>query len=401
VHNEFSRVGLVGQWQRQASSHVPIQSPASRIPDDIRCARDYEIAAQRFMAESVYAYIHGGSALDQTSTANPRAFGRWTVCPRLLGDIRQSDTRVQLPGAMLDHPVLLAPVAYQNLAHPEGEIAVARAAAATGSAQILSTLSSFSLEEVAQSAPARRWFQLYLQPDRNASLDLIRRAETAGYKAIMLTLDATLQIPSARAQATGFTLPAACVAANLQQYGRPDAVAGGMALRRDVIGGLLRHAPCWSDLEAVLAHTQLPVWVKGVMHPDDARALQGRGVAGAVVSNHGGRALDGAPAALQMLPLIRSAVGAQYPILFDSGIRSGTDVFKAIALGADAVMIGRAQMYALSVAGALGVAHLLTLLREELAVCMAHAGCRSLADIRSATLIRNGATEVRDECASC
>ena len=149
----------------------------------------------------------------------------------------------------------------------------------------------------------------------------------------------------------------------------------------------MRGAPAWGDLDELIQQSPLPVWVKGVLHPDDARELQRRRVAGIVVSNHGGRSLDGAPASLRMLPAIRAAVGAGYPLLFDGGIRSGGDVFKAIALGADAVLVGRLQVYALAVAGALGVAHMLKLLREELEACMAQAGCATLADVRRATLV--------------
>jgi isopentenyl diphosphate isomerase/L-lactate dehydrogenase-like FMN-dependent dehydrogenase len=144
----------------------------------------------------------------------------------------------------------------------------------------------------------------------------------------------------------------------------------------------MQQAPRWDDLDWLLSQTALPVWVKGVLHPDDARALQARGVAGVVVSNHGGRGLDGAPASLHALPAVRQAVGKSFPLLFDGGIRSGTDVFKALALGADAVLVGRLQVYALSVAGALGVAHMLQLLRDELEICMAQAGCATLDDIR-------------------
>jgi isopentenyl diphosphate isomerase/L-lactate dehydrogenase-like FMN-dependent dehydrogenase len=156
-----------------------------------------------------------------------------------------------------------------------------------------------------------------------------------------------------------------------------------------IFQGLMRAAPTWPDLAWLMSQTSLPVWVKGVLHPDDALALQAAGVAGVVVSNHGGRSLDGAPASLAALPAIRAAVGDAYPLLLDGGIRSGADVFKALALGADAVLVGRLQMYALSVAGPLGVAHMIKLLREELEVCMALAGCATLHDIDAGALLRD------------
>jgi isopentenyl diphosphate isomerase/L-lactate dehydrogenase-like FMN-dependent dehydrogenase len=181
-------------------------------------------------------------------------------------------------------------------------------------------------------------------------------------------------------------MPADCIAANL----RPEPAVQPPETPGDsrIFQGLMRAAPTWDDLAWLMAQTSLPVWVKGVLHPDDALALRAAGAAGIVVSNHGGRSLDGAPASLAMLPAVRAAVGDEYPLLLDGGIRSGTDIFKALALGADAVLVGRLQLYALSVAGALGVAHMIKLLREELEVCMALAGCATLDDIDSGALVR-------------
>ena len=228
------------------------------------------------------------------------------------------------------------------------------------------------------------------------TLDLLRRAEVAGYAAIVVTLDAAIQLPSLAALRAGFRLPTECVAANLRGYTEvdaPDDPRGGRQIFRDV----MRSAPTWTDLAWLRSSTGLPVWVKGLLHPDDAVRLRDAGVDGLVVSNHGGRALDHAPASLAQLPSIRAAVGSAFPLLFDSGIRSGTDVYKAIALGADAVLIGRLQVYALAMAGALGVAHMLRLLCEELEVCMASTGCSSLDEVRRAGCVRFAAREV-DPC---
>jgi isopentenyl diphosphate isomerase/L-lactate dehydrogenase-like FMN-dependent dehydrogenase len=363
------------------------QQALGAIPPAIRCAQDYEELARRFMAGPTYEYVAGGSGRDQTVAANLAAFAQWSVCPRLLRDVTRGHTRVTLGADTFDHPILLAPVAFHKLAHPAGELDTARAAQAMDACMVSSTLSSCSLEEIARFAGPSRWFQLYFQPGRDATRELVARAEAAGYKAIVVTLDASIQAASLRALRAGFQMPADCVAANLRRESPVQADGPGPGHSR-IFQGLMRAAPTWDDLEWLMAQTSLPVWVKGVLHPDDALALRAAGAAGLVVSNHGGRSLDGAPASLAMLPAIRAAVGNDYPLLLDGGIRSGTDVFKALALGADAVLVGRLQLYALSVAGALGVAHMIKLLREELEVCMALAGCATPGDIDIGALVR-------------
>lgn len=364
----------------------PPAAPLNRIPADVHCARDYETLARRFIADADYQYIAGGSGEDRTLAANLAAFDGWSLCPRLLHEVGAGNTRLQLAGQAFAHPVFMAPVAHQLLVHAAGETETARAAAAVESCLLASTLSSRSLEDIAAAAGPHRWFQLYFQPRREATLDLVHRAEAAGYAALVVTLDATIQLPSTRALHAGFRLPERCVPANLQPYAAttPSAATAG----RSRIFQLMEQAPTWRDLDWLLTQTRLPVWVKGVLHPEDARALRERGMTGLVVSNHGGRTVDGVPASLHALPAIRSAVVEDYPLLLDGGIRSGSDIFKALALGADAVLVGRLQLYALSVAGALGVAHMIRLLREELEVCMAVTGCTTLADVRQTTLFR-------------
>ncbi len=364
---------------------APPASALSQIPADIHCAQDYELLAERFIAGPLYAYIAGGSGRDTTLSANLSAFGEWSICPRVLRDVRAGHTRLALNGHQLAHPILLAPVAFQKLAHPQGELDTARAAAAVQACMISSTLSSYALEQIAAAASGERWFQIYFQPQREVTQDLLRRAEAAGYRAIVVTLDASIQSPSLRSLRAGFSMPPGCTAANLRHYppSKPVDLHPGQSR---VFQGLMSVAPTWQDLDWLLAHTSLPVWIKGVLHPQDARELQARGVAGLIVSNHGGRTLDGAPASLHALPQIRGVVGDDFPLLLDSGIRSGADIFKALALGADAVLVGRLQLYALSVAGALGVAHLIKLLREELEACMAMAGCETLLDVRRTVL---------------
>lgn len=363
-----------------------LRPPLDHIPAAVACAQDYEFLAERFLSAARYAYIAGGSGHDTTVEANRAAFTHHAICPRVLRDVTAGHTRLTLLGETHPHPLLLAPVAFQKLAHPQGELETARAAAATDTTLICSTLSSCRLEDIAAAAGPQRWFQLYFQPARLATLVLVRRAEAAGYGALMVTLDAAIQVPSRHARDAGFVMPEDCRPENLSGHAAPAQVELAPGASR-ILQGYMRDAPTLEDLVWLQQQTVLPILVKGILHPDDALGLKSMGVAGLVVSNHGGRGLDGAPASLRMLPAIRAAVGGDFPLLFDGGIRSGSDVFKALALGANAVMVGRLQLYALSVAGALGVAHMLRLLREELEVCMALTGCAMLEDIQSAALL--------------
>lgn len=365
--------------------NTPIHPPLSRLPEGIQAARDYEFLARRHVAGPTLAYIEGGSGDDVSVRANRNAFERVTITPRLLRDVSGGHTRLTLAGRTLAHPILLAPVAFQTLVHGQGERETARAAAATETVMVLSTLATTALEDVAALAGPAPWFQLYFQPDRAATLALLRRAEAAGYGALVVTLDAVIQAPSRSALHAGFRMPPECVPVNPP----PAAPASGERPgpgQSVIFQGLMRQAPTWADLAWLMESTRLPVWIKGVLHPEDAVQLRARGVAGLVVSNHGGRSLDHAPATLAALPALRAAVGDACPLLLDGGIRSGADVFKAIALGADAVAVGRLQVHALAVAGALGVAHMLKLMREELETTMAMAGCATLADVRAASV---------------
>ena len=358
----------------------PAQAPLGSIPPEIACAQDYETLAPNFMALPHHAYVAGGSGLDITVGANQAAFARWAIYPRLLRDVKVGHPRSEIGGEQYAHPIFLAPVAFQKLAHPAAELDTARAAYAMEACMVSSTLSSATLEDIARTGGPQRWFQLYFQARREDTLALTERAAQAGYRALVVTLDAAVQVPSQRALRAGFRMPADCVAANLRGHGVVER-AERAAHESRIFQGVMLDAPTWDDLAWLMRTTRLPLWIKGVLHPDDARALKDLGVAGLIVSNHGGRSLDGAPASLDALPAVRAAVGRDVPVLLDSGIRSGADVFKALALGANAVLVGRLQMYALSVAGALGVAHMLKLLREELEVCMAQAGCASLGEI--------------------
>lgn len=361
-----------------------------RIPPGVAAAADYEAVARAVLDEAAFAYLNGGAADEITLHENRRAWASLRLMPRVLRRLAGGHTRVELLGRTWPHPILIAPVAYQCLAHPQGEVATAHAAAAQGSGLVLSTQSSAPLEQVAQvclAEPARGplWFQFYLQHDRGFSQALLERAERAGYEALVMTVDAPVQGPRDRERRAGFRLPTGISAVNLAGLGPlPPADTG--AGRSALFDGLLRHAPTWDDLAWLRGITRLPIVLKGVLHPDDARQACALGVDALVVSNHGGRTLDTAPATAHCLPAIADAVGDTLPLLVDGGIRRGTDVLKARALGARAVLIGRPVVHALASAGAVGVAHLLRLLRDELEIAMALCGCASLDEVTRAVL---------------
>ncbi|MCB1665775.1 MAG: alpha-hydroxy-acid oxidizing protein [Pseudomonadales bacterium] len=350
------------------------------IPPEIVSAQDYEALGLKRLPADLAAWLAGGSAEEWTLRRNREAFGevglRNSIC-RVPSGV---DTRLPLLGQTLPHPLLLAPVANHGLVHPEGEIATAQGAEAVLAALVLSSQANTPLEQVAGHV-SRRWMQLYWQQTPERTLRLIRRAEDAGYSALVLTLDAPVQALSRGAQRQGFALPAHLGHPNLEPAVRREAAPG-----QSPIDVLLQEAATLESLDFILGNTSLPVLVKGVMESDDAVELLGHGVHGLIVSNHGGRALDGVSASLEALPRIRQAVGDGATLLFDGGIRSGHDVFKALALGADAVLIGRLQLYALAVAGPLGVAHMLKILHEELQLCMALTGCATCEEIGPHTL---------------
>lgn len=349
------------------------------LPPDLVCADDYERHASRLLAPETLAWIAGGAGSETTVAANRTAFARWQILPRLLRDCSAGSTRLQLCGLPLRHPVALAPVGHLGLVHAQAESDSARGAEAAQALMVASTQSTHKLEQIAASSAGPLWFQLYFQRQREHTLDLLQRAHRAGYKAVVVTLDAPIQALSRGAQRARFAVPAELAPGNLRNYRTPAGVLSPD--QSTVFQGLMAVAPGWDDLLWLREHTRLPLIAKGIAHPEDALRLREAGVDAMVISNHGGRTLDGAPASLDLLPAIRLALGPDYPLLLDGGVRSGADVFKALALGAQAVLVGRPQAYALAVAGALGVAHLLRLLHEELELCMALAGCATVDQI--------------------
>nr|WP_296340205.1 alpha-hydroxy acid oxidase [uncultured Acidovorax sp.] len=368
-----------------------IQIPARHtIPSGLVTLADHELHARTQLDDNAWAYFSGGAADEISLRANRSAWDALPLWPRVLRPLAGGHTRVPLLGRTLAHPILLAPVAFQRMAHPDGELAMAYAAAALGAGVVLSTQASVSLESVAQAVlpdPGRGplWFQLYLQPDRGFTQALVQRAEAAGYEALVLTVDAPTSGVRDRERRAGFRLPPGVGPVNLTglQVPAPSALSPGQSALFD---GLLHHAPTWDDIAWLQSITRLPVLLKGVLHPADARQAVSVGAAGLIVSNHGGRTLDTAPATATALPRVVQAVGGAVPVLVDGGIRRGTDVLKAMALGASAVLVGRPAVWGLANAGAAGVAHVLRLLRDELEVAMALTGCATLAEATPALL---------------
>ena len=362
--------------------------PLNSIPAEIACLTDYEPYARQRMRAQDWAYFSAAAADELTLRDNLASFGRWGLWPAALSRFDQPSTRLSLLGQAMDYPILLAPVAYQRLAHPQGELASVLGAGAMGATSVISLQASHAFEDIAAQAHAPLWAQWYWQADRAFTLDLLGRLKTAGYAALMLTVDAAVNGVRNQEQRAGFTLPAEVEAVNLRGASAPQGVLGAAGTSPLFSSGLLDRAPTWDDLAWLLQNSPMPVWVKGIMRPIDARRALDVGVAGIVVSNHGGRTLDGAPASVDVLAQVCQVVQGRVPVLMDGGIRRGTDVLKALALGATAVMIGRPYIYGLAAAGAAGVAHVLHILRAELEVAMALTGCNTLADISPELLYR-------------
>lgn len=368
-----------------------------RVPSDTVSLADYERHFSRSADAGVRAYVDGAAADGITQRSNRAAFDELYLLPRVLADMTGATAATTLFGMALDYPIIIAPTAYHKLVHPEGEMATALAASLARTVMTVSTQASVRLEDIAAAAHAPLWFQLYTQPRWDDTLTLVRRAEAAGYKALMLTVDAPLSGIRNMEQRAGFRLPEGVRAVNLSDF---PASAQPARPGSPVFQGMLGHAPGWSTLERLCGATRLPVLVKGILAPEDAELAIGAGCAGIVVSNHGGRVLDTVPPSMAVLPLVVNRVAGRVPVLVDGGIRRGTDIVKAIALGAAAVLIGRPVLHALAIGGVEGVAHMLTVLQTELEAAMALTGRARLKDIdptilmtrdgRGATVSRTG-----------
>ncbi|OUR74398.1 alpha-hydroxy-acid oxidizing enzyme [Methylophaga sp. 41_12_T18] len=364
---------------------TPLKAPLTAIPAELVSVADYARYAQQHIPHAIYEYIAGGGGDEITLNRNRQKLDELLIHPHVLTDCTQGSTQTQILDETWRHPMMLAPVAFHRLVHEQGEIATAQAASVLETGMAVSTLSSVSMEKIAAELDSPKWFQLYFQQSRDFTLSLVKRAEAAGYSKLIITVDAPLHGIRNRAQRAKFVLPAGVEAVNLVD--RPELPSAAFDASQSIVfQGMMSETPIWQDIEWLQQQTEMPIILKGILSPIDAKKAVDLGIAGIIVSNHGGRTLDCIPSAIEALPVIRQAVGESFPLLLDSGIERGTDVFKALALGADAVMIGRPQLYSLAVAGAIGVGHMLRVLREELEVAMALAGTPTIASISSASL---------------
>ncbi|MEV4109539.1 alpha-hydroxy acid oxidase [Nonomuraea sp. NPDC049695] len=332
--------------------------------------REFEAAARDRLEPAHYDYFAGGAGDEVTLRANEKAFARLGLVPRVLRGLAKLQTDVTLLGSRAAMPVLVAPTAFHRLADPEGERATARAAAAAETIMIVSMAATVAVEDVAAAAPgAGLWFQLYVQPDPAFTEAVVRRAEAAGCTALVVTVDSPVLGLRERDLRNGFhDLPEHLCCENLRDGDRVRPIAMSPELS-------------WEHIDRLRDMTALPIVLKGITHPEDARLALGHGVSAIMVSNHGGRQLDTVPATIDLLPDIVAAVGGAVPVLLDGGVRRGTDVLKALALGAAAVAIGRPVIWGLAADGERGVARVLGLLRAEVEHALTLCGCASISDL--------------------
>lgn len=340
---------------------------------------DYERAARETLPKNALDYYASGAHDEVTLRENRAAYERIRIAYRVLVDVSRRDLSTRVLGHAASMPLLVAPTAFHKLAHPDGELATVRAAGAAAIPMVLSTLSNTPMEEVVAAASGPVFFQLYVYRDRGATTALIRRAEAAGCAALVLTVDAPLLGTRERDRRNRFALPPELSVANLTAAGKERLPAVGDSGLAAYVAEQLDPSLSFEDLEWLREQTELPLVVKGLVRADDAVRCAERGVRGIVVSNHGGRQLDTAPPTIEVLPEIADAVGHKVEILVDGGVRRGTDVLKALALGARAVLIGRPVLWALAAGGQPAVEHVLAILREELDLAMALAGCPNVA----------------------
>jgi lactate 2-monooxygenase len=361
-------------------------------------ATELQQRAREKLSAEAYGYVAGGAGSERTMQANLDAFERWRIVPRMLRDVSQRELARSVLGTPMPAPLMLAPVGVQSIVHPDAELASARAAASLGLTFVLSTAASHSIEQVAEAmGEGSRWYQLYWPRERDLASSFVQRAERAGYGAIVLTLDtwflgwrprdlANAYLPFLKGEgvANYFSDPVFRAALEKSPEEDPGPAIGHWAYQ------FANPTVTWADIEWLRGQTRLPIVLKGIVHAEDARRAVNAGVDGLLVSNHGGRQVDGSLGALDALPAIREAVPRELALLFDSGVRTGADIFKALALGADAVCIGRPYVWGLALDGQSGVEHVLRCLLAELDLTLALSGYTSLAQVTGEALVHAG-----------
>jgi len=387
TRNSMKRATAAGARRRTLQgSHAPARKKGPRPQGNAALAAllnvaDFEAAAAKKMPLAAFDYYAGGAEDERTLSRNRAAMDRWVLLHRVLVDVSHVDLTTTMLGQPVSMPIALAPAAFHKLAHPEGEAATARAAGGAGVLMTASTIASTSLEGIANAATGPLWFQLYVYKDRDLARDLAERAETAGYRAVVLTVDTPTLGRRERDSRNGFVLPAGVTMANFDKYGDLMSrwrVPGGMASR---VHDLMDQSLTWDAVAWLRSITRLPIVLKGIVRADDARRALDAGVDAIIVSNHGGRQLDGGEATILALPDVVEAVAGRMEVYVDGGFRRGSDILKALALGARGVLIGRPYLWGLAAGGEAGVARLLDLLRAELSLSMALTGCARLSDI--------------------
>ncbi len=390
---------LTGDQPQQfanAQYEIYLNGMAGKVPELPITHRQMERRAKKLLSAGAYGYVRGGAGIESTMAANRRAFDRWRIVPRMLRDVGVRDMRTEVLGTQMPAPLMLAPIGVQSIVHPDGELATARAAAELGIPHILSTASSHTIEQVGEAAgDGPRWYQLYWPNDPDLAASFLERAEKAGYTAIVVTLDTWLlawrprdlegaYLPFLKGIGTANYFSDPVFRAGLEKP--PEEDPGAAVLK--FVGLFNNPALTWDDIAFLRDHTRLPLVLKGIQHPDDVRRAADIGADAVVCSNHGGRQVDGAVGSLDALPGVVEAAGG-LPVLFDSGVRTGADACKALALGAAAVLLGRPYVHGLAVGGEEGVHHVLRCFLADLDLQAGLAGHTSVHELSRESLAAN------------
>ncbi|KAM8712076.1 hypothetical protein ACLKA7_012578 [Drosophila subpalustris] len=355
---------------------------------DLVCVDDFERQADSKLEKTAKDYYKSGAGEQFTLNLNREAFKRLRLRPRYLRDVSKLDISCQIFGQQLKWPVGIAPTAMQKMAHPDGEIGNARAAGKAGSIFILSTLSTTSLEDLSAAAPdTLKWFQLYIYKDRSLTEKIVRRAEKANFKALVLTVDAPIFGHRRADVRNKFSLPSHLSLANFQGEQANGVVTEGGSGINEYVANQFDASINWKDINWLKQLTHLPIILKGILTAEDAILAREFGCAGVIVSNHGARQIDTVPASIEALPEVAKAVGNDLVVMLDGGITQGNDIFKALALGAKTVFIGRPAVYGLAYNGQQGVEQLLDILKKDFEISMALTGCPKLSDIQSSMVV--------------